>query len=1367
VLFLVPSIALMSQTLKEWTAQSEHPLRAFAICSDTKVGKNHEDYAVSDLAFPSTTKSGALVAEVNKGSNPNGLTVYFSTYQSIQVIHEAQDAGLPEFDLIVCDEAHRTTGVTLKDDDESNFVRVHDANFIRSARRLYMTATPKIYGEAVKAKAKDATATLASMDDVSKFGPEFHRLSFGQAVERDLLADYRVLVLAVSQEAVSAEFQQQFADGKNNELNIDDAARIVGIYKALAKSGVEDLGPWPGDQEPMRRAVAFSRSIKDSQTVSLRLNQNATIPSSLQQGDDPLILESKHVDGTMNVLERNNLLDWLKEEAPGNTTRILTNARCLSEGVDVPSLDAVIFLNSRDSQVDVVQSVGRVMRKAEGKSYGYIILPIAVPAGIEPDKALNDNAKYKVVWEVLRALRAHDERFEAKIESFDLNRTKTDPQLQVIGVKDFSPSSEGEGTQQVTLDFTPLGDEWREAVYAKLVQKVGEREYWENWAASVADVAATQTLRIRDLVDTSPEVRAQFDRFVKGLQGNLNPSVTDQDALEMLAQHIITKPVLEALFGGFSFAEHNAVAKSMDGMLTVLQGANLDSELEGLGGFYASVRVRVAQITDPIGKQEFLKLLYERFFAVAMKKASERLGIVYTPTEIVDFILRSVDHVLRTEFDSSISAEGVHILDPFTGTGTFIAQLLLSDLITDADLPRKYRHELHANEINLLAYYVAAVNIEEAYHARMGGNYVPFDGILLTDTFQMSEADDELDSEGVFVENNQGVIAQTAAPISVIVGNPPYSAGQSSANDNNANLKYPTLDKRIESTYALQSTATLKNSLYDSYIRAIRWASDRIGSQGLVAFVSNGGFLDGNTADGLRLSLASEFDDVYIFNLRGNARTAGEQRKKERDSVFGQGSRTTIAISILVRGNRSRERARIHYADIGDYLTRPEKLRAISRSESIAGVEWLSIETSAQGDWINRRDSNFSTFIPLADRQEPSKGVFALSSSGLKTNRDAWVYNFSASSLISNVNRMIAFYNQQVDRVETEEMTEAQIAERIDFDPRNFSWDRADRKRLASRERYIADEQNVRDALYRPFNKQHVYFDRLLNNTVYQLPRIFPESRSSTEGILFIDPGETSPFAALATNTLPDVHVLATDRFLPRSAFEQPLTAPTLFGSGSQRETDNVTDAAVHTFDSAATKDDIFYYVYGILHSPEYRERYAADLKKMLPRIPKAKQFAEFADAGRKLADLHINYERVEGYPLEVSIRLPEGGYSTDDSELSPAQLRVHKMRFAGKRPNIDKSTIVYNELITLSGIPPEAHEYMLGSRSAIEWILERYQIKTDKPSGIVNDPNDWGLERGNPRYILDLLKSIVTVSVETVKIVNTLPPLELLEDQA
>ena len=1363
VLFLVPSIALMSQTLKEWTAQTKLPIRAFAICSDSKVGKSQEDYSVSDLAFPATTKSAPLVAELLKGSNPDGLTVFFSTYQSIQVVHEAQKAGLGQFDLIVCDEAHRTTGVTLANDDESNFVRVHDNDYISASRRLYMTATPKIYGDAVKSKAKDAAAEIASMDDVTKFGPEFHHLTFGTAVERNLLTDYRVLVLAVSQEAVSAEFQQQFA--QNSELNIDDAARVVGIYKAMAKSGVEEAGEVWADRVPMRRAVAFSRSIKDSKTVTSLLDQNATIPSNLQRDDDPLVLESKHVDGTMNVLERNALLDWLRADAPGNHTRILTNARCLSEGVDVPSLDAVIFLNSRDSEVDVVQSVGRVMRKAANKDYGYIILPIAVPAGMEPEKALNDNVKYKVVWQVLRALRAHDDRFEARIEQFDLNRTKKDDQIQVIGIKDFNPSTEGTGTEQVTLDFTPLGDVWREAVYAKLVQKVGEREYWENWASSVAEVAANQTLRIRSLVDTSPEIRAEFDRFVKGLQDNLNPSVTDQDALEMLAQHLITKPVLEALFDGFSFASNNAVALAMEGMLTVLQGENLESEMKELEGFYESVRTRVRGITDATGKQEFLKLLYQRFFSVAMKKASERLGIVYTPTEIVDFILRSVDHILRTEFDSSIGAEGVHILDPFTGTGTFIAQLLQSDLISDADLPRKYRKELHANEINLLAYYVAAVNVEESYHSRMGGNYVPFDNILLTDTFQMTEADDELDAEGVFEANNRGVMEQMKAPISVIVGNPPYAVGQSSGNDDNKNAAYPSLDARIKETYAAHSTAQNKNNLYDAYFRAIRWASDRIGDAGVVAFVSNGGYLDSNAADGVRKVLLEEFATVRVFNLRGNALGSGELRKREAGNVFGSGSRASIAISILSKNPSVPTGGQLHYADIGDHLTREEKLASIAHQQDVASVDWKLIYPNADGDWIDQRSSSFQSLTPLGSKAPGATAVtFETYSAGVKTNRDAWVYNFSRDKLIQNVSSMISFYNSQVDASMNSTGRDRQWSR--DNDESKFSWNRADDSRLRRGVKLPFDGNVTREAAHRPFSKEYLYFDTLAMDMTYLIPSLFPPNLNNF-GFVLTSPASHFPtFEALMVTGIPDLHTLDTGQYFPRYRFEKKRNDPNQFPSFDHAEdwtkVDNVSDETHANFEASLgaplTKDDIFYYVYGILHSPEYRDRYAADLKKMLPRIPKVKSFWEFSKAGRDLAELHINYESVEQYPLTETVA---SSASTTDGP----SLIVKKMRFAGTRPNIDKSTIVYNDQITLSGIPPEAHEYMLGSRSAIEWILERYQVKTDKASGIVNDPNDWGKEHGNPSYILDLLKSIVTVSVETVRIVSALPALDIIDE--
>ena len=1380
VLFLVPSIALLSQSLREWAAEADRPMRAFAICSDNKVGRNSEDFTLTDLAFPATTNAPNLIAEVQKGSNSEGLTVFFSTYQSIDVVSAAQDAGLAEFDLVICDEAHRTTGVFGK--DESHFVRVHDNTKIRARKRLYMTATPKIFGESVKSKAKDAAVELASMDDTAVFGPEFHRLGFGEAVEHDLLTDYRVLVLAVSQDAVSAEFQQQFADD-NNELNIDDAARIAGIYKALAKSGVEGLAE--DDRAPMRRAVAFSRSIKDSKKVTAMLTENATIPASLQNGDNPLVMQAEHVDGTMNVMQRTALLDWLKAEAPGNATRILNNARCLSEGVDVPSLDAVIFLNSRDSQVDVVQSVGRVMRKLAGKHYGYIILPIAVPAGVEADVALDDHKKYKVVWEVLRALRAHDERFEAKINQFELNRATKDDQVQVIGMRSFEPSggsTNADGTVQVPLDFTPLGEEWRTAVYAKIVQKVGEREYWENWASSVADVAAAQTLRIQGLLDSNPEVRGEFDRFVGGLQANLNKGVTEHDALEMLSQHLITEPVLDALFDGFSFTKHNPVAQTMQGMLNALHGANLDTELAGLDGFYDSVRTRVRGIKDASGKQDFLKLLYQRFFSVAMKKASERLGIVYTPTEIVNFILRSVDDILREQFDSSLGAKGVHILDPFVGTGTFIAQLIHSDLISDAQLPHKFREELHANEINLLAYYVAAVNIEEAYHSRMGGNYVPFDGVLLTDTFQNFEADDTLDEEGVFVENNAGVIKQKSLPITVIVGNPPYSVGQSSGNDDNQNVSYPTLDARIKNTYAALSTAQNKNNLYDSYIRAIRWASDRIASRGVIGFVTNGGFLDGNTADGLRKVLAEEFSDLYVFNLRGNQRTAGEQSRKEGGKVFGAGSRATIVIALLVKNPDGESSGAIHYRDIGDYLTREQKLAAVKKFGALESVPWEELTPNDDGDWISQRDSAFGSSLLLASKDAENRGesrIAANYSAGLVTARDAWVNNFSRLRTEHNLKRMVAFYNEQL--IDYQNAGSNELWSRNN-DPTKISWNRDDVRRISNGRRLSYSAPLMTTSTYRAFTKQHLYFDSSVLDQIRLLPRFFPDPQVPNFGFVLTGGGAAVPFSTLMLDSIPDYSIFgaqSNSQFFPRYSYEKRVVDENQLGGFDGEDAteytrvDNVTDGILADYRSSygaeVTKDDIFFFVYGLLHSPEYRERFAADLKKMLPRIPKVTDFWAFAKAGRGLSELHLGYETIEPWPLEevvdgkVSIGSTSGTGSTggSDDEL----LHVVKMHYGGKRPKLDKSRVVVNEHLELRGIPDEAHEYMLGSRSALDWILERYQIKTDKASGIVNDPNDWGREHGDPRYIVDLVKRITRVSVETVRIVASLPPLNILKD--
>lgn len=1336
VLFLVPSISLLSQTLREWSAEAIDQMRFFAVCSDRKVGAGSEDIRVHDLAIPASTNADQLAEELERGRVPGQTTVVFSTYQSIDVVSRAQKAWGGQFDLVICDEAHRTTGATLAGEDDSAFVRVHDNAVIDSVKRLYMTATPRLYDDVAKRKAEESSVVIASMDDESLYGPELHRLGFGEAVERDLLADYKVLVLAVDEEYVAREFQRQLAD-ENLELKLDDVAKIVGCYNGLEKRAL-DSDRLEVDSNPMRRAVAFSRSIKDSKSIAEAFDEITEHLAINSRSDNPLRCSAKHVDGTFNVLERNEKLDWLKAQTPAgqNVCRILSNARCLSEGVDVPSLDAVLFLNPRNSVVDVVQSVGRVMRKAPGKTHGYVILPIGVPAGVEPEQALNDNKKYKVVWQVLQALRAHDDRFDAMVNKLELNKAKDD-KLQIIGVGGGSDDHDGDSLgagQQLAWSFTNF-EQWQDALYAKIVQKVGDRRYWEDWAKDIATIADRHVTRIKAILDNPDlDIGTLFDRFLAGLRANLNDGISRDNAVEMLAQHLITKPVFDALFEGYDFAAHNPVSIVMQDMLDALDEQGIESEVETLEKFYASVRLRASGIDNAEGKQKIITELYEKFFKNAFPKAAASLGIVYTPIEIVDFILRSVDHLLRTELDSSLDDEGVHVLDPFTGTGTFIVRLLQSGLISPEHLLRKYTHELHANEINLLAYYVAAVNIEATLHGLIGGDYQPFDGIVLTDTFQMHEADDTLD-ESIFVNNNERVVRQKNTDIRVIIGNPPYSAGQDSANDDNANLKYPTLDARIEATYAKLSTATNKNSLYDSYIRAIRWASDRVGDKGIVGFVSNGGYIDSNTADGLRKCLVDEFDALYIYNLRGNARTAGEQRRKEKDNVFGQGSRTTIGIAFLVKTGAAAAGPLVQYRDIGDYLTREQKLERIGR-DTVDRVPWTSVVPNEAGDWINQRRSDLAALTALNE-------IFVDSGLGAGTNRDAWVYNFRADQVDESMRRATATYGAVVEGEWTN-------------DPKLIKWSSSLEAR-ARRGELLELRSGTRVALYRPFQKQHLYSDLRWVHRPGIVPRTFPESDTKNRGILVIAPREGAQFGVMMTDQTPDAS------FFTYAAQFYPLrTIPTevegLLGPAEFGPSSNISPAALRSAERAVGRsisaEDLFHYVYGLLHSAEYRNEFDAELKKAAPPIPFVRDFDAFVSAGERLADLHINYEAVEPFALnEIMADVHVGD-----------PFRVGKMAFVKRGAKKDRSRIVYNANITLEGIPEDAYRYMLSSRSAIEWVMDRYQVKTDKASGITNDPNDWATEHGDPRYIIDLLKRIVTVSVETMKIVDSLPPLDIIE---
>lgn len=1425
VLFLVPSLSLLSQSLTEWTQESETPLHSFAVCSDSDVGKKRkkEDDMVQtfvhELRYPATTDSARLAAEMAKRHDASHMSVVFSTYHSIDVISRAQKQfGLADFDLIVCDEAHRTTGATFGDDDESTFVRVHDADYIRAAKRLYMTATPRIYGDSAKATAERDNVALCSMDDKALYGDELFVITFSEAVKRGLLVDYKVIVLAVEETHVNRRLQDLLRD-ENNQLKVDDAAKIVGCWKALSKQGLtEDL---VGDGDPMSRAVAFCQVIeisKGAKSHKVSSKQIAgmfqAVVEAYQESEETeefeqaarLHCEAEHVDGGMNASEKEAKLAWLKAETPENTCRILSNVRCLSEGVDVPALDAVLFLTPRNSQVDVVQSVGRVMRNAPGKKRGYVVLPVVIPAGVEAHEALNDNKTYAVVWQVLQALRSHDDRFDAMVNKLDLIGKDTS-KMEVIAITDKIQKKQqkangtknkdagkggftiGEAVKKRTpqeqheLQFE-IG-EIEKAIYAKLVQKVGNRHHWEDWANDIAKIARTHIDRITGIIENpeNTKEREAFDSFAAELRDDLNGSITDGEIIEMLAQHLITKPVFDALFADYSFAKHNPMSLAMQGVLDVLHEHRLDKEADTLERFYESVKLRAEGIDNAAGKQKIVVELYDKFFRNAFPKMTERLGIVYTPVEVVDFIIHSVGHVLQSEFGQTLGSKGVHIIDPFVGTGTFVTRLLQSGLIKPEELPHKYKHEIHANEIVLLAYYISAVNIEAVYHGIVGGKYQPFEGICLADTFQLYEKEDLIDA--VQASNSARRKRQKKLDIRVIFGNPPYSVGQKSENDNNDNVEYPHLDNRIRGTYAARSQAMLAKGLYDSYVRAIRWASDRIGNSGVIGFVTNAGFLDSNTADGLRRCLVDEFSSIYVFHLRGNQRTSGELSRKEGGKIFGGGSRAPIAISILVKNPNAAQHGQIYFHDIGDYLSREVKLEKVNAFASIEGITavggWQTIVPDEHGDWLNQRDDRFGEYIVLGDKKGDALKLFDNFSLGVVTNRDTWCYNASKAGVETNMTRMIDFYNSEVARMSKafpgldKKGREAKVEEGfIDTDSSRISWTRSLKQELAKNRQFAFEKGCLTESLYRPFTKQWLYFNRRFNEMVYQIPRIFPNAACKNLVIGFSAPSNRSSFSILISDRVVSLHAvdMVGSQYFPLYLYDDAggdaddeQSQAGLFdasGSGEPKRRDAITDEGRAHFETAypdeqISKEDVFYYVYGLLHSPDYRERYADNLSKELPRIPCVKTAAAFwaySKAGRELADLHVNFETVEKHPLQI-----EGGGLL----LTDADYRVEKMRYGKNGKEKDLTTLIYNDKITVKGIPLDAYEYVVNGKPALDWVVERQCVKTDKDSGIVNDANDYAVETmNNPRYPLELFQRVVTVSLETMKIVKALPRLDV-----
>ena len=1381
VLFLAPSISLVGQTLREWMGQVSMSVNPICVCSDVSVGRNKVQLDMSehveDLGVPSTTDPGAIVLQ----SMMDGHTFIFSTYQSIDAIIEAQKKGLPEFDVVVCDEAHRTTGACSSEDKKSDFNKIHSDKDVKAKKRLYMTATPRIYGEKATKSAEAGSIVLYSMDDESIYGKEFYRISFGEAVEQDLLTDYKVMILTLKESEVPGSLPNMSPSKK--EIDADMDTLIWGCLNALAKNVAYDETLKQTDPENMKSAVVFCRTINRSKDIAERFNQIAAIPES------PIRLEVQHIDGSMNSMERDRKLTWLKI-GDEDTCHALSNVRCLCEGVDVPALDAVMFMDSKGSLVDVVQSVGRVMRRAPGKKYGYIIIPVLIPGDGDAEEALNSNERYKVVWDVLRALRSHDERLDAEINTFQMRKSNAGQHIHIARIlpPQAFPSERGDDEYVPYLTGQYHLDDFNGKLLARLVLKVGDREYIENWAKDVAKVmpALMEKLKIICTGETYDDefCNPDFNEYHKALKFCVNENVSEEDAIKMLAQQIVTKPIFEKLFGDQGFVKDNSVSKTIDNMLDKINADNSLAEInQQLEDFYRGVERTMSLVNTADGKQKVITALYEKFFKNAFPKDQAINGVVYTPIEIVNFILRSAADILKQEFDRDINDEGVNILDPFTGTGTFIAQLMESGLITPENLERKYTKELYANEITLLAYYIAAVNIENTYTRITGiDGYLPFENILLTDTFNIEEicrrygtgSQMTLDTEDGYFSKNRAIIRREASkPITLIVGNPPYGSRQKTASDDAKKRKYREgIDARIESVYLDQSLFSSKvglvNSVYDNYIRAFRWATDRLGdNDGIIAFVTPNGWMTGSAFEGFRKVIEKEFSKIYVFNLRGDG--AGIY-KQEGDNVFvfgtNRGCKTGIAITLLVKRKVKKSKTQVYYQDImtmGEGYHVLEKRATIEKCGSFLQMldsgKLKVLTPKPNGDWLVERNGIFDKLTPLAgdvykkfDKHKEDT-IFEGYSLGYATNRDLWCYNCSKKELEHNMVLMCSTYNEQME------------AGQIIRDRTRIAWSRDLEQRHSKKQRLSWNADSMCRAMYRPFSKRWFSSDQSFINMVYQMPMIYPQGCENLT-ICVSGIGVKKSFSCLMTNCPTDLEIVGKSQCFPlywynikETLYDSKQSKLMDFEQSAPVRHDGISqfarDKAKKKYGVDVSSEDLFFYVYGYLHSPEYRSMFSDNLKLSLPKIGLVNSyddFMAFSEAGRKLSELHTEYEDVEPYQ---GVRI--NGDAPIEDILGKKNLhQVTKMKLIP-----DKHRLIYNEYITIDDIPNEAFEYVVNGRSALGWIVDRYQITTDKDSGIVNDPNEYA----GSTYILKLVLSVITVSMKTMEIVKNLPSIGLDND--
>jgi predicted helicase len=1292
ILFLCPSIALLDQSIKVWLKDSELPVHAYAVVSDRGVGRDDELNSRSLLSFPATTSAEELLSAFRLEEDK--LNVIFATYQSLDVIKEAQRRGLPEFDLIICDEAHRTAGVSKR--EETNFKLVHSNENIKGKKRLYMTATPKVFDVGREDRERIEEENLVKifdMNDEAIFGSTFYEYSFRRAIEEGYLSPYRIVVMTVDKKEVQEKLYQYLMS--QDRLSVDDTTKLVGLGK-LIRGEVHNEDGTPLNLS-IKRGIVFVNRVRTSEQIAQSF---PTVFREYFGTQSPADIQ--HIDGNMSVFEKRGRINWLREG--GQRSHILTNAKVLTEGIDVPALDFVAFFDPKESVVDIIQALGRVVRKAQNKEFGLVFIPLVVSTDKGTIDEQIERTSYKTLWQVLNAVASLDSAFQSQIRVIlieDGNRTREiDPNREPMIVLD-------RGNTQTSL-FEPI----RKYLSAKIVRsfRLGSI-FLRDWAQETAKTAKDLKDHVQIALEKDLSFRQKFEELRRALTTLLNESISDQDAINLIVQYILTKPIFDAVF-----EYKSPVDKILDSIFEYFKHF-LQNNIRELDKFYEQVQAKASGLRNEEERQEFLRHLYTNFFSVAFKETTDEVGIAYTPVPLVSFIVKFVNYLTQKHFGKSLDDEGVVLLEPFAGMGTFIS-IAIENMDPQKLEEKRKRKEIWANEILLLPYMAMVKNIESTI-ARKTGKHLPFETALWTDSFSLMEKLYEKQAPKlpmIIPEKFKELIdAQLKAKVNVIISNPPWRAWRENENVGRQNVRYRNLRMRIEQTYAKyakQLGTTLVNSLYDTYIQALRMASDRI-EEGVIGFVLNNGWLKGLAGRGVRKALSEEFAEVYVYDLRGDIRA---KSKKEGENVFP--IQTGNCLLFLVKRKDKKVPAKIYYKAVKDYAKKEEKFAELREWEDKPDqIPWQEITPNKSHDWIDQGEEEFENFVKL------DGVIFNTSSSALKTNRDAYAYNFSRDELKKHIGRLIDTFNEHLERVWNGEITPDNVEEKIERDQRKIKWDGTLRNwlfRLTERQRF--KDERAFPAFYRPFVPMQVYFDRVFNNSIYRLPSIFPTPDANNWAIVVSGVGKGRVFDAFITTKIVDISFHTTSVVLfPLYIYTE---VKTLYGTTLQKQY-NIPDQALKLFRSALndpniTKEDIFFYVFSVLSTPSYVERFRNNLSKELPRVPILNSFWEISKLGRELAGLQLDYQRYVWAVVmkEEKKELPEYSNLTITAEENALDEYVERVMLDKVRREI-----LINGKVKVQGIPGFALECKVGNYPPIEWVSKYLVREEDKDTGIVWDP--------------------------------------------